>query len=597
MKALTLTLLLLLSITCLTLIKEIKAQCYDYTNALDISVRTPIACNIVNNIKGQTPPSPVASPPPPSSSPLSAASLPPSSSLPLSSSLTSPSSLPPPSSSLTPSPSSSLTTSSSPLPSASVSPPASSPAANVTNNFIINYKCEIETNQELCTKAQQSIEKVCEILSSNLNLITNIDVDVTLSNLCPTNANQPCSELGGATFARTMELLDDDNVIREYPTTLVKQFDCERHYEFGDVDIRAVFNGGNATSLWFEGDPQITSDQKDFRLIVLKEFIGALGVQTSLIEQPIFVNVTPKVLTPQLTLTSENGGGLEFKGFKEYAFDKYIVFRGNQIQLVNENIKSLDDFAKVPDNIFKDQQDFVTKFVQSQQIGVAQNMANVSVTQFTLGFQPRGSKSADDTIILETSLNPYQNGVSINNFDASVYAATDDFLMTSPITSGKTLEDSMGKFPSPLGSKLISLLETLGYPTKQLPNNDFKVCNIPSPSPSPSSPSTTVTTAITASVTTQVTTTVPVVVTTTIQQDDTSVVQTQTQNIVTQVASVSHRVVTTVVVVDAPPSQPTSSPTSPFQEGFGSSSSSFKINQNNFISIIFIILIVCILLL
>jgi hypothetical protein len=453
MKALTLILLLLLSVTCLTLI---KAQCYDYTNALDVSARTPITCNIVDNIKEPTPPSPTASPitsPPPqsSSSSSAASSLPPSSSPTL--------------------PSSTLTSSSSPLPSASVSisPETSSPlplaSANVTQNFIINYKCEIETNQELCTKAQKSIEKVGEILKSNLNLINNINVEVTLKNLCPTDVNQPCNELGGATFARTMELLDDDNVIREYPTTLVKQFDCERHYEFGDVDIRAVFNGGNATSLWFEGDPQITSDQKDFRLIVLKEFIKALGVQTSLIEQPIFANLTPKVLTPQLTLTeitNENGSGLEFKGFKEYVFDKYLVFRGKQVQPVNENIKLFNDFAKVPDNIFKDQQEFVTKFVQSQQIGVAQDMANISVTQFTLGFQPRGSKSDDDIIILETSLNPYQNSLSINNFDASVYATTDDFLMTSSIISGKTLENSMGKFPSPLGTKLISLLETLG---------------------------------------------------------------------------------------------------------------------------------------
>lgn len=446
MKVLTLTLLLLLSVTCLTLIKEITAQCYDYTNALDISARTPIACNIVDNIK--EPPPPIASPPPPSSLPIS--SPPPSSSS--SSQLPTASISPPPTSS--------------PLPSASISPPPTSSSlpsasANLANNFVIDYKCEIEANQELCRKAQQSIEKVCELLKSNLNLITNIKVDVTLRNLCPTDAKQPCNELGGATFARTMELLDDDNVIREYPTTLVKQFDCERHYEFGDVDIRAIFNGGNATSLWFEGDPQITTDQKDFRIIVLKEFIKALGVQTSLIEQPIFVNVIPKVLTPQLTLT-DNGGGLEFKGFKEYAFDKYIVFIGKQVQPVNENIRSLNDFAKVPDNKFNDQQEFVTKFVQSQQIGVAQNMANISVTQFTLGFQPKGSKSDGDIIILETFLNPYQNGVSINNFDASVYATTDDFLMISPITSGKTLEDSMGKFSSPIGPKLISLLETLG---------------------------------------------------------------------------------------------------------------------------------------
>jgi hypothetical protein len=384
MKTSTLTSLLLLYVTGLTSIREITAQCYDYTDALDISARTPVACNIVKEPQ-----------------------------------------------------------------------PSSSPA-----NFVINYKCEIEANQELCTKAQQSVQKVGEILTSNLNLITNVNVDFTFKNLCPTDATQPCDGiLGGAEFARTMELLDDDNVIREYPTTLVKQFNCEQHYEFGDVDIRAVFNGGNVTSLWFEGDPQIRPDQKDFRAIVLKEFINALGVQTSWVEQTIFSNLTPKVLTPQLTLAKGNDGGLEFKGFREYAFDKYIIIRGKEVQPINA--KSLNDFAKEPNNKFKDEEEFIAKFVQSPQIEVAQNAAKISVTQSTLAFQPR-AKSDADAIVLETSLNPYQNGVSISSFDASTFAATEEFLMVSPVASGKTLEDSMGKSQSPLGPKLISLLETLG---------------------------------------------------------------------------------------------------------------------------------------
>ncbi|CAI2201601.1 5824_t:CDS:2, partial [Funneliformis geosporum] len=42
-----------------------------------------------------------------------------------------------------------------------------------------------------------------------------------------------------------------------------------------------------------------------------------------------------------------------------------------------------------------------------------------------------------------------------------IYANTEDFLMVSTLTNGKTLEDPMGKFP-PFGPKLISLLETLG---------------------------------------------------------------------------------------------------------------------------------------
>ncbi|CAI2175596.1 3383_t:CDS:2 [Funneliformis geosporum] len=231
-----------------------------------------------------------------------------------------------------------------------------------TSKFIINYKCEIQTNQDL--------------------------FDISLKNLCLTDAKQPCNELENAEFASTIELLDDNDMIREYPTALIKQFDCDQHYEFCDVEIH-------------------------FRMIVLKEFINALGVKT-------------------------------------------------KIQSINETAKSIDEFVKEPNVKFKDQEEFIAKFVKSPQIESAQRIANVSVNLFTLGFQLRGSKSDDDVNILETSLNPYQNGVSMNNFNASIYANTKNFLMVSTLTNGKTLEDFMGKFLSLFGLKLISLLETLG---------------------------------------------------------------------------------------------------------------------------------------
>ncbi|CAG8484092.1 7680_t:CDS:2 [Funneliformis mosseae] len=484
---------LLLSIASLTSIREIAAQCYDYTDALDLNARIPTSCKLVDKIEIPT-------------------------------------------------------------------PPTKAPAES--SKFIIDYKCEIQTNQDLCARAQRSIQKVCEILTENLSLRKNINVDVSLKDLCPTDAQQSCNELGGAGFARTMELLDDDDIIREYPTALVKQFDCDQHYEFGDVDIRAVFNGGNATSLWFEGDPQITSDQIDFRRLVLKKFINALGVKTSWIEQPIFDKVSPTILTPQLTLSQENGGDFEFKGFKEYAYDKYIIFRGKELQSIHDAAKSLDEFVKEPDVKFKDQEEFIAQLVKSPQIEAAQRMANVSVNPFTLGFLPRGAKSDDDVIVLETSFNPYQNDVSMNNFDASIYADTEDFLMVSTLTSGKTLEDSMGKFLSPLGPRLISLLETLGYPTKKLPENDFKT--------------------------------------------NTEVILTKTTYVVTEIKTVSKSVVTVIEIVTGPPPQQTLPPTNnnPSQDddnndvidNFGQdifNSSSFNI-QNN-LTLMFIALVCCIL--
>ncbi|CAI2191436.1 11568_t:CDS:2, partial [Funneliformis geosporum] len=214
---------------------------------------------------------------------------------------------------------------------------------------------------------------VCDILTKNLSLKTNIKVDISLKNLCLTDAKQPCNELENAEFASTIELLDDNDMIREYPTALIKQFDCDQHYEFCDVEI--------------------------------------------------------------------------------------------QIQSINETAKSIDEFVKEPNVKFKDQEEFIAKFVKSPQIESAQRIANVSVNLFTLGFQLRGSKSDDDVNILETSLNPYQNGVSMNNFNASIYANTKNFLMVSTLTNGKTLEDFM-ESTTPVSTTTIQQSNTKDILTK-----------------------------------------------------------------------------------------------------------------------------------
>ncbi|CAI2178460.1 1628_t:CDS:2, partial [Funneliformis geosporum] len=143
-----------------------------------------------------------------------------------------------------------------------------------------------------------------------------------------------------------------------------------------------------------------------------------------------------------------------------------------------------------------------------------------------------------------------------------IYANTEDFLMVSTLTNGKTLEDSMGKFPSPLGPKLISLLETLGYPTKKLPENNFK-------------------------------------------QSNTEDILTKTTYAVTEIETVSKSVVTVIEIVTGPPPQQTIPPTNdnPSQNNndndidnfgqdiFGSSS----LNIQNNLALMIIALVCCIL--
>ena len=119
----------------------------------------------------------------------------------------------------------------------------------------------------------------------------------------------------------------------------------------------------------------------------------------------------------------------------------------------------------------------------------------------------------------------------------------------------------------------------------------------PSPNPPPSSPSSppasslTVTSAITTAITTQVTATIPIVTTTAVQQGNVTVIQTQTQHVVTKIESVSQSVVTTVKVVGVTPTPQVSPSTDPQGGNDGDFTGSGSLNiQYNFSLIIFITL-------
>ena len=89
------------------------------------------------------------------------------------------------------------------------------------------------------------------------------------------------------------------------------------------------------------------------------------------------------------------------------------------------------------------------------------------INPHALGFLPKSASGYMDSVVLDTTFNPYTQGSSLIHLDHSLYSETPDFIFTPSGTPGKKLEDfvaAYGNVPgNGMGPKLRSILETLGY--------------------------------------------------------------------------------------------------------------------------------------
>jgi hypothetical protein len=95
-------------------------------------------------------------------------------------------------------------------------------------------------------------------------------------------------------------------------------------------------------------------------------------------------------------------------------------------------------------------------------------------TPETIGFMPKGGKTVDDLIILETGIKEgYVPGSSISHFDYRIYTNTSDFLMRYLHDPGVLLEEDIkigGNYSGgAIGPLTLRCLETLGYRINQNP--------------------------------------------------------------------------------------------------------------------------------
>jgi hypothetical protein len=337
---------------------------------------------------------------------------------------------------------------------------------NNENMFILTFNCGIK-NDVLCNKAKSAFETAGKIISSVLLINTPIQLNASFLDFCSSLGECPNGSglviLGGATPARTIPLQDDDGLVRLYPQALVKQFQFKQHPSYGPFDIMALFNAGGA-SFWFDGDPPITRNQQDFLYVILHEIVHGLGFASG------WKDYMNEALTPEIFITSNGPSGqFKFNGFLESAFDRYLIHipTGKKISALTGN---LNKFQKGVNVIFQNEIDFVTKFRNSPQYNIAKEMMNYSITPNALGFLLRGSTKAIESVVLETSLRPYQTGSSVSHVDFKKYNNTSDFLMKYLADHGANLESLIAarngnineSYNAVIGPNLKLVLETLG---------------------------------------------------------------------------------------------------------------------------------------
>ncbi|RIA82645.1 hypothetical protein C1645_835036 [Glomus cerebriforme] len=340
---------------------------------------------------------------------------------------------------------------------------------SLNNNFQIIFTCGID-DKKLCDNAQKGFESAGQIITSTISFKNPIIVNASFYDFCKTD-NQ-CSNdneivAGGASPAKIITLTDNDGIKRNYPQALVKQLQFERYPDFGPFDISAKFN--SEVNYWFEGDNSpIKSDQTDFILIVLHEFIHGLGFVSSWNDFFNFIN--PQELTPVPSVAIINSG-ISFNGFIENIFDKYLIFLSSGDSITNITTK-INTIVKEKGNFYQSPENFIITFKSSTQYQQSQMMLEIATTPFSLGFLPNNAaNNLSNAIILETTLNPFKTGSSLGHVDLKTYANTSDFLMTYIQNSGMTLGDYIsisGNYTGgPIGPKLRQVLGTMGYDIKE----------------------------------------------------------------------------------------------------------------------------------
>ncbi|KAL1922811.1 uncharacterized protein VTP21DRAFT_9187 [Calcarisporiella thermophila] len=339
---------------------------------------------------------------------------------------------------------------------------ATQPSSN--NSFSINFACRTDKN---CAEAQAAFETAGQIISASLILSQPVSVNASYYSFCREQGactNGGFLVLGGARPARMHPLKDNDGMTRLYPQALVKQMNFSAHPQYSQYDIQAAFNAD--APFWFNGATPIGENQSDFLFVVLHELMHGLGFTSSWSDY-----ITSSLLTPDLTASENRLGQVRISQFYEYVFDRYAVTLPD-LKHTTQNTQDLNNAVSSAPSDFISPSDLNSILQGSPDlVRIGTQMMNIATTPDSLGFLPEGKSTTQDAVVLETSIKPFSDGSSISHVDYRTYTNTADFLMRFIQDQGVTLQEAVrrGGGSGPIGPKLMQVLSSMGYSTRDQP--------------------------------------------------------------------------------------------------------------------------------
>ncbi|RHZ51261.1 hypothetical protein Glove_481g16 [Diversispora epigaea] len=332
----------------------------------------------------------------------------------------------------------------------------------IQNFFHVDINCY--SNAILCKKIKKAFDDAGKEISKVLKLKKKIYVNATFESLSFSERNT----LGSTYPTRSVFLISDDKITRLYPQALAKQFSLKTHPEYNKYDINSRFNAD--FSWWFKADnKKIKPYQYDFSVVVLHELIHGLGFISSWdnsLETDVYQYTTG--LTPYYYFY-----GNKFDGFIENIFDRYLKVIENKKKIPSSYYTAQLNKSIPPMTPFYTRLEFTNKVKSSPQWKYAKLVLKAATTNNSIVFTPAKRTSWNQDIYLETSLKYFDAGSSISHVSQLKYRKTSDFIMTWQQFPGQTLEYFIqrgGNYKSPIGPRIISILESIGYATDTHPN-------------------------------------------------------------------------------------------------------------------------------
>jgi hypothetical protein len=188
-----------------------------------------------------------------------------------------------------------------------------------------------------------------------------------------------------------------------------------------------------------QGNGTVGKHQIDLLRTVIHEYMHGLGFLNSWNNylwttfQQVDANcqqfLTPMPLSPPNQLQSvydnaqEANGPQPFWGFVEYPLDKLVNIVATN-QSLSATTPKLNEWGN-SNVMFASLADMYHSWQANDAINIAYNIYNLSTTADTLSIYDHSFGS----VIVETSLTPFQSGSSLSHFDNSLYDSTIDYLM------------------------------------------------------------------------------------------------------------------------------------------------------------------------